>query len=218
MANETYLSLVNSVMKRLREPTVTSVSQNTLSSLVGEFVNEAKSLVERAHDWKSLESTVTVNTVASTKVYSLTGVGDDPKFMLAYNSTNKSPLKLKPYAEIQEKYIITGGVSGTPTEFGFEGVDGSGDLEIELYPTPNAVETLTFRVKSFTADLSDENDTIVIPARPIIQVALAMSIAERGEEGSLSAVEQLALADRFVADYVATASNSTPGKYDWETQ
>lgn len=218
MANETYLSLVNSVMKRLREPTVTSVSQNTLSSLVGEFVNEAKSLVERAHDWKSLESTVTVNTVASTKVYSLTGVGDDPKFLLAYNSTNKFPLKLKAYSEIQEKYIVSGSVSGTPLEFGFEGVDSNGDLEIETYPTPNAVETLTFRVKSFTEDLSDENDTIVVPARPIIQVALAMSIAERGEEGSLSAVEQMALADRFVADYVATASNSTPGKYDWSPQ
>jgi hypothetical protein len=48
----TYLQLVNKVLTRLREDTVSTVSQNTYSALVGEFVNDAKRLVEDA--WTGL--------------------------------------------------------------------------------------------------------------------------------------------------------------------
>ena len=48
MASTTYLTLVNSVLKRLLEKTVTSVSQNQYSHLIGEFVNDAKREVEDA--------------------------------------------------------------------------------------------------------------------------------------------------------------------------
>ena len=97
-------------------------------------------------------------------------------------------------------------------------MDSNGDLEVELYPIPNGVQTLTFRVSRVTPDLSDENDVILVPQRPIVQLATAMSIAERGEEGSISAVEQIALADRFVSDYVATQANTEHGKYDWRSE
>ena len=38
----TYLQLVNSVLRRLRENEVDSVNQNNYSKLIGEFVNDAK--------------------------------------------------------------------------------------------------------------------------------------------------------------------------------
>ena len=44
----TYLNLVNNVLRRLREDVVTTVTNNTYSTMVGDFVNDAKELVETA--------------------------------------------------------------------------------------------------------------------------------------------------------------------------
>ena len=58
----TYLQLVNSVLRRLREDEVTTVGQNAYSKLIGEFVNDAKRTVEDAYDWTALRTTITVTT------------------------------------------------------------------------------------------------------------------------------------------------------------
>ena len=65
----TYLQLVNSVLRRLREDEVTSVSQNSYSKLIGEFVNDAKRSVEDAYDWTALRTTLTVTTDDTTFNY-----------------------------------------------------------------------------------------------------------------------------------------------------
>ena len=69
----TYLQLVNSVLRRLREDEVSSVSQNSYSKLIGEFVNDAKRSVEDAYDWTALRTTLTVTTDDTTFNYVLTG-------------------------------------------------------------------------------------------------------------------------------------------------
>jgi hypothetical protein len=42
----TRLQLVNAVLRRLREPEVDSVDENSYSKLIGDIVNDAKKLVE----------------------------------------------------------------------------------------------------------------------------------------------------------------------------
>jgi hypothetical protein len=74
MALPTYLSIVNDVMVRLREPQVSSVSENTLSALVGKFVNDTKRSVADAYDWDAFNTAITVALTAGTAGnYSLTG-------------------------------------------------------------------------------------------------------------------------------------------------
>lgn len=51
----TYLELVNDVLIRLREQTVSTVSLTTYSTLIGKFVNDAKRQIEDAYDWNALE-------------------------------------------------------------------------------------------------------------------------------------------------------------------
>ena len=46
----TYLNLVNGVLRRLREDEVSNVSESTYSKMVGDYVNDAKDLVETAWD------------------------------------------------------------------------------------------------------------------------------------------------------------------------
>ena len=60
MALPTYLSLVNDVLVRLREPQVTTVSQNTYSALIGKFINDTKRQVADAYDWDAFNQAVTV--------------------------------------------------------------------------------------------------------------------------------------------------------------
>ncbi len=62
----TFLELVNDVLIRLREPTVTTVTLNSYSTLIGRFVNDAKRQIEDAFSWNVLGQTVTVSTVAAT--------------------------------------------------------------------------------------------------------------------------------------------------------
>ena len=67
----TYVNLVNHVMRRLREDEVSSVSNTTYSTMVGDFVNDAKRHVEDAHDWSALRATITVSTSDGTDGYTL---------------------------------------------------------------------------------------------------------------------------------------------------
>ena len=65
----TYLELVNDVLIRLREPSVTTVTSNDYSTLIGKFVNDAKRQIEDAYAWNVLGTTITVSTVSGTYQY-----------------------------------------------------------------------------------------------------------------------------------------------------
>jgi hypothetical protein len=58
----TYLNLMNSVLRRLREEEVTTVNETTYSKMAGDFINDAKTMVEQAYDWSALRETVIINT------------------------------------------------------------------------------------------------------------------------------------------------------------
>ena len=68
----TYLDLVNNVLTRLREPTVSSVQDNSYSKLIGVYINDAKREVEDAYDWNSLTNTLSATTTDSVFNYVLT--------------------------------------------------------------------------------------------------------------------------------------------------
>ncbi len=83
----TYLNIMNNVLRRLREDEVTNVAENTYAKMVGDFINDAKNLVEEAADWSALRETVSITTTASDNQYSLTDCGDNVKVMSALNDT-----------------------------------------------------------------------------------------------------------------------------------
>ena len=68
----TYLDLINNVLRRLREDTVTTANATDYSSLIGDLVNDAKKIVENSFDWTSLRDSITINTVSGTDTYKYT--------------------------------------------------------------------------------------------------------------------------------------------------
>ena len=53
----TQVGMVNRVLRRLREDTVSSITDTTYSTLIAEFINEAIEECTSAHDWRRYERT-----------------------------------------------------------------------------------------------------------------------------------------------------------------
>ena len=133
----TYLDLVNNTLRRLREDTVASVSDTDYSSLIGIFVNDAIRYVESAWDWSVLRTTVTVNTVAGTNLYSLSDFGVRSEILYVHDETNNRVIQQESLQRIRELNLGTNNAQGTVQYYAIEGVDSNQDAQIRLYQTPN---------------------------------------------------------------------------------
>ena len=90
----TYLNIMNNVLRRLREEEVNSVNDSTYSKMAGDFINDAKTIVEQAADWSALRTRESAFvTTADDNLYSLTGSGDDVKIMSVYDTTSAKELE-----------------------------------------------------------------------------------------------------------------------------
>lgn len=201
----TYLQLVNKVLKRLREKTVTSVDDNAYSALIGEFVNDAKQLVEDAWNWSALRTTLTVTTVADTFNYNLTGSGNRVTILDVVNDTSNNFVTYKDAHWFNNIFLNTSPAEGSPYYYSFNGIDNNGDTAVDLYPVPNGEYSVRFNCILRTPELSLDTDTVNIPTNPIVHLALAMALREKGETGGQSSAEaynygQVALSDAIALD------------------
>src|SRR5210317_1730535 len=130
----TYLNLVNNVLRRMREDEVTTVNQSTYSKMVGDFVNDAKKLVEDAWDWSALRTTMTVTTSADVFNYVLVGSQNKIKVLHAYNDTDNWELQYQTPIWFDDKYMKQDPQSGSPQYYVFNGINTNGDTQIDIYP------------------------------------------------------------------------------------
>lgn len=208
----TYLDLINNVLRRLREDTVDTVNSTTYSSLIGDLVNDAKKIVENSFDWTALRDTIVVNTVDGTNEYSLTGSGDLAVVKDVMNTTAKKFMHQRSQSFFNNVNYNTSPVSGSPDYFTFVGIDSNQDLTVQLYPNPDAVYTIRFDVSVPQADLSTDSDRLSVPVNPVIQLAYAMALRERGETGGQSAAEQFAVASTALSDAISFDANRYPSE------
>ena len=206
----TYLNLVNNVLRRLREDTVSTVTNDTYSTMVGDFVNDAKELVETAWDWSALRTTLTITTAADDYTYSLTGSGDKGKVFRVINDTSNLEMQYQTQNWFDNQFFIQNTASGAPEYFTYNGVDASGDTQIDVYPKPDGVYSLKVKMVNRNVPLSDDSDTLAIPSQPVIHMAVALLARERGETGGTSTPEYFAIADRYLSDAIALDAQRHP--------
>ena len=211
----TYLEIVNEVLRRLRETTVTTYNQTTYSTMVGDFVNDAKNQVEQAWDWSCDRSILTVPTVASTQDYTLTGFGQDGKILSSYNDTQNSPLHPKSQAWMDHQNYTANSTSGSPCWYCFRGEDASQDAKIQVWPIPDGVYSLKFNCSIPQGELSNGETTIKIPWRPVVLLAVAMLAEEKGETGGASSARYFEMADKALADAIAYDAQRHPAEAIW---
>lgn len=214
----TYLDLINNVLRRLREDTVTTVNETDYSSLIGDLVNDAKKIVENSFDWTALRDSITVNTVSGTDTYSLIGSGDLAVVKDVMNTTSKRFMHLRSKEYFNNVTYNTSPQSGSPDYYTFIGTDSNRDLEVQVYPKPEAVYALRFDVVKPQADLSSDSDSLLAPTNPVIQLAYAMALRERGETGGQSAAEQFAVASTSLSDAIAFDANRYPSELTFQVR
>ena len=206
----TYLELVNDVLIRLRETTVTTVTETSYSTLIGKFVNDAKRQIEDAFTWNALGTTITVTTTASTASYSLTGAGQKFQVMDVINTTSNVGLTNISFVDMNRKLNFTPLVNQIPVEFAFDGVDGSYDTKVSLYPIPDGVYTIKFALTVPQATLSSDSTVVLVPDVLVVQNAYSRALIERGEDGGLTSSEAYILYKAMLSDYIALESTRYP--------
>jgi hypothetical protein len=207
----TYLEIVNSILVRLREPTVSTVGLDAYSTLIGKFVNDAKRQVEDAYDWNVLGQEKTVTTTSGTYVYSLTGAGQ--KFRVSsepLNTTSNVVMRQISVSDMRQKQNFTPIVTNIPAQYCFEGVDANGDVEVQLYGRPDGVYTIKFFLTIPQAALTSDGTSVLVPDVVVEQNAYARALVERGEDGGLSSSEAYNLYRSMLADYIALEATRYP--------
>lgn len=206
----TYLDLVNAVLTRLREDSVTTVagSDDVVVQLVKDFVNDAKEIIENAHTWSGLSSEWTFDTSTSSDKVVLTGSSRSVILDEIFDA-NGNELRQIPKAELRSRALRTSGEKNTPQYYCVDGKESNGDVRLHLWPAPKAVETFTVYGYQNTADLSMDTDILFVPSRPVIYMAQGMAARERGEVGAQSPQELMQLAQSYLSNEIAKdATNS----------
>ena len=211
----TYLETVNNVLRRLREPTVSSVNETGYSAMLGVFVNDAKREVEDAAEWNSLSTTITVTTANGTYNYTLTGSGTRFRVIDILNDTKDFQLRSAPTTWMNKQFLLTSYQKSSPVYYNFNGVDSNGDTQVDLFPVPNDVETIRFNLVVPQAPLSTDTTRIQVPSYLIEMLAYAKAIAERGEDGGNLSSEAYALYKSALANEVAIERNRYEDEMNW---
>tara|TARA_R110000744_G_scaffold136799_3_gene246916 strand:- start:1772 stop:2419 length:648 start_codon:yes stop_codon:yes gene_type:complete len=206
----TYLEAVNSVLRRLREDQADTLLETSYSALIGDFVNDAKKIVEESWNWSSLRSQLEIPTISGTTDYTLTGFKMNAVIKRALNDTANAFISYETKAYFDEWYYNNTPASGTPANYTFIGTDANDDIKIRLYPKPDSIQTLRFDIAAPQEDLSADATQIKAPHYPIIQLAYGMALRERGETGGQSAAEQFAVAQTALADAISIDANRYP--------
>lgn len=210
-----YLELVNDVLIRLREDEVTATTDTTYSKLISKFVNDAKRIVEDSYQWNALSETLTVTTTSTLFNYVLTGSGQRFRVIDIINSEDNFFLKYKPFSQMNNLFLNQTPQSGSPVYYNFNGVDASGNTQVDLYPIPDGVYNIFFNIYKPQDSLTVGSTELSVPSEPVIKYAYAMAVAERGEDGGLSSQEATALADLSLSDHIAIENGRYSDEYMW---
>ena len=206
----TYLELINDVLVRLRETTVSTNSETSYSALIGKFVNDAKRQVEDAYAWNVLGTTITLSTSSSTYSYSLTGSGQKFQVQDAINATSNVGMKNVDFVTMNRYQNFSTPINGIPSNYAFDGVDNNGDTKVTLYPRPDGVYSIPFSLTVPQATLSADATVVKVPDVLVAQNAYARALVERGEDGGLTSSEAYSLYKAMLSDYIALEGTRYP--------
>jgi hypothetical protein len=211
----TYLETVNNVLRRLREPTVSSVNETAYSSMIGVFVNDAKREVEDAHDWNVLSDTLTANTSASIFNYVLAGAGTRFRVIDVLNDTSDVEIRYAPTKWMNRQFLLANNQPGSPLYYNFNGVDENGDTQVDIWPIPDNVYALRFNFIIPQPELTTDSTQILVPSHLVSMLAYAKAIAERGEDGGNLSSEAYALFKTSLANEIAIERNRYEEEMNW---
>lgn len=213
----TYIDIINNILRRLRERTVSTVNESSYSSLIGVLVNDAKEEVENMWQWSALRNTLTLTTSSGVFNYELNGSQNRFTVLDVVNDTGNWFLSYKTAHEFNNLFLNQDPATGQPRYYSFNGISDDGDTLVDLYPIPDNTYAIRFNVVNRQPNLVANDDKLLIPSTPVIQLAYAKAVEERGEDGAMSATSAYATAQRTIADAIAIDAAKHPEETVWYT-
>ena len=210
-----YLDAVNKVLKRLRERPVTAVSDNEYSELVGMFINDAKREVEDSWDWSGLRTSLTVITSPNVFNYELNQTQSNITTLDVMNVTSSSFMQYQSARWFDTQYLSSNVPTGSPSCYSFNGTSPDGDTLVDIYPKPDGVYTLRFNVVARTLDMESITDTFYVPPHPVVLLAYAKAVEERGEDNAQTGNTAFFNANKALNDAIQLDANKHPEELIW---
>ena len=210
-----YLAAINSVLVRLRERQVESINENEYSSLIATLINDSLQEVEQAWDWSALRQSLTVTTSNGVFNYELNGTQNDVKVLSVVNATSQSDVDYQTANWFNDRYLTPSPATGSPSYWSFNGVGTDGDTLIDLYPKPDGVYEVRFNVVQRSEDLTSESSIILCPHRPIVLLAYAKAVEERGEDNGQTGNSAYMAANNSLSNAIALDASKHPEETIW---
>ena len=164
-----YRTIINKVLRRLREETVAAdwigalpdSEADDYQKLIGDFVNEAKQIVEDASSWSFLSSLQSVTTSAGTATYAIPSATNRSTVLQVIDDTNDYVI---PQMSDSDFYNFT--YVGTPQDGNalYYRLNGN---NISFYPTPDGVHSIKIHLVIPQDDLSEATDSLTVPEQPV---------------------------------------------------
>lgn len=212
----TYLDIVNNVLKRLREPVVSSVTDTDYSQMISVLVNDAKREVEDAYDWNALTDTLSATTTTGVFNYILTGSQTRFRMIDVINDTSKLVLRYGATTWMDRQFLLSPAQQSQPSYYNFNGVDENGDTQVDLYPIPDQAYNIRFNMIIPQPDLVNSDDRLYVPWHVVALLAYSKAIAERGEDSGVQSSEAYQMYRLALADAVAIERNHYQEEMQWE--
>lgn len=217
MARATLKGMVNEVLLRLREDEVVNVNETPYSKMMVKFVNKVKREVEDSWDWAALRTTYEFATANGVFNYTMVESGTRFRLDTAWNTTDKCELQWMPSSEM-DRLFRENRISGSPKYYSWNGVDNNGDTQVDLYPIPDGYYEIEFQCIVPQPDLVTNDEEMLIPGYPVVEGALALAIAERGEDGGQASTVQWQLYKQALGDAISIEANHFPDEMIWKLQ
>jgi hypothetical protein len=209
----TYLDIVNKVLVRLRENQVGSLTENSYSTLIADLVNVVKREIENSWDWSVLRTTLSATTTNGLFNYVLNGFGTTSRVLYVFNDTDDITMRNMPSDWFDRQFLMSTIQRGSPAFYNFNGVDASGDMQVDVFPIPDAAYDLRFNIVMPQPDLVNATDTLLINSNLLIEGVVSRALMERGEDGG-SADQELRYRN-MLADFISIEAGHRPTETVW---
>jgi hypothetical protein len=149
--------------------------------------------------------------------YELQGSDNNFKVLDVVNDTSNLFMQYRDSSWFNNTFLNSTPEQGAPVYYSFNGVSSDLDTLVDIYPIPDGVYSLRFNVVLRNQPLSADTDQILIPVRPVILLATAMAIEERGEDGGQQSVNAYVMAQNALSDAIALDAARHPEDTEWYT-
>lgn len=197
-----FRDVINRVLRTVSEDTIDPLSTELTDAyqmLVATFVNQIKEEIEDAHNWRALQTTLTVVVPALAASANVTGTNERSRLVrvqdasigqfvpLVFDFTDSNnvfrlheiDLAVNTWKQSENTQKVA-----QPGHFALGSNGDTGEVVLHIFPPPTVQRTyrVTFVVPQ--AELGDEDldVNIKIPSRALLMGSIYYALAERGEE------------------------------------